>query len=42
VVLTEEEHLRNIYGEEYVQYCKQVPRYLEFLMKIAHEETRHI
>jgi protein-S-isoprenylcysteine O-methyltransferase Ste14 len=42
MVLTEEEHLRNTHGQEYVQYCKQVPRYLGFLMKIAYEETRDI
>jgi protein-S-isoprenylcysteine O-methyltransferase Ste14 len=28
MVLSEEEHLRNIYGEEYHQYCEKVPRYL--------------
>ena len=42
VVFTEEEHLRNTHGQEYVQYCKQVPRYLGFCRKIAHEETRDI
>ena len=30
MILTEEEHLRNVHGEEYVQYCKRVPRYLAF------------
>jgi protein-S-isoprenylcysteine O-methyltransferase Ste14 len=30
MILTEEEHLQRIHGEEYVQYCKQVPRYLGF------------
>lgn len=30
MVLTEEEHLLNIHGEEYMQYCKRVPRYLGF------------
>jgi len=30
MVLTEEEHLRSIYGEEYERYCKRVPRYLGF------------
>lgn len=30
MVLTEEENLRNVYGEEYTQYCKRVPRYLGF------------
>ncbi len=28
MVLTEEEHLRAAYGEEYDRYCAQVPRYL--------------
>jgi protein-S-isoprenylcysteine O-methyltransferase Ste14 len=28
MVLTEEEHLRNVFGEEYEAYCKKVPRYL--------------
>ena len=28
MVITEEEHLRDVYGESYEQYCRQVPRYL--------------
>lgn len=28
MVLTEEEHLRQAFGEEYARYCKRVPRYL--------------
>jgi protein-S-isoprenylcysteine O-methyltransferase Ste14 len=28
MILTEEEHLRRIFGEEYVKYCSEVPRYL--------------
>jgi protein-S-isoprenylcysteine O-methyltransferase Ste14 len=28
MVLTEEEHLRAVYGEEYDSYCTRVPRYL--------------
>jgi len=28
MVLTEEEHLRKVHGEEYVRYCERVPRYL--------------
>jgi protein-S-isoprenylcysteine O-methyltransferase Ste14 len=28
MVITEEEHLRSIYGEEYEEYCSEVPRYL--------------
>lgn len=30
MVLSEEEHLRNVYGEAYVRYCERVPRYLCF------------
>ncbi len=28
MVLTEEEHLRNVYGETYIRYCARVPRYI--------------
>lgn len=28
MVLTEEEHLQRVYGEEYQEYCKRVPRYI--------------
>lgn len=28
MVLTEEEHLRNVYGEEYTTYCQRTPRYV--------------
>lgn len=28
MVITEEEHLHRIYGEEYEKYCTEVPRYL--------------
>jgi protein-S-isoprenylcysteine O-methyltransferase Ste14 len=30
MVLTEEEHLRNVFSEAYARYCEQVPRYLRF------------
>jgi protein-S-isoprenylcysteine O-methyltransferase Ste14 len=30
MVLTEEEHLHEVFGEEYVRYCQRVPRYLGF------------
>jgi protein-S-isoprenylcysteine O-methyltransferase Ste14 len=30
MVMTEEEHLQEVYEEEYEQYCEQVPRYLGF------------
>ncbi len=28
MILTEEEHLRRQFGEEYVRFCREVPRYL--------------
>jgi protein-S-isoprenylcysteine O-methyltransferase Ste14 len=28
MVITEEEHLRDVYGESYEHYCRRVPRYL--------------
>ena len=28
MVITEEEHLENVYGEAYRRYCQQVPRYI--------------
>jgi len=28
MVLTEEEHLRRVFGEQYKEYCERVPRYL--------------
>lgn len=30
MVTTEEEHLTEVYGDSYKQYCKEVPRYLIF------------
>jgi len=33
MILTEEEHLRRVYSEDYEEYCKQVPRYLGFPRK---------
>jgi protein-S-isoprenylcysteine O-methyltransferase Ste14 len=30
MVITEEEHLLNLYDDEYRQYCRRVPRYLDF------------
>ena len=30
MVMTEEEHLREVYSEEYERYCGQVPRYIGF------------
>lgn len=32
MVLTEEEHLHNTYGQAYEQYCNRVPRYLGYPM----------
>ena len=31
MVLTEEEHLCRVHGDEYMSYCKEVPRYMRFL-----------
>ena len=28
MVITEEENLHRVFGEEYAQYCERVPRYL--------------
>ena len=28
MVVTEEEHLRDVYGDDYERYCERVPRYL--------------
>jgi len=28
MILSEEEHLRDVFGEEYERYCERVPRYL--------------
>jgi protein-S-isoprenylcysteine O-methyltransferase Ste14 len=28
MVLTEEEHLRSVFGDQYVRYCERIPRYL--------------
>jgi len=28
MILTEEEHLRAVFGEEYARYCRRVPRYV--------------
>jgi protein-S-isoprenylcysteine O-methyltransferase Ste14 len=28
MVLSEEEHLRDVYGEDYARYCERIPRYL--------------
>ena len=30
MVLTEEEHLSAVYGEQYERYCQRVPRYISF------------
>jgi protein-S-isoprenylcysteine O-methyltransferase Ste14 len=31
MIITEEEHLRTSFGQEYIRYCQQVPRYLFWL-----------
>ena len=28
MIVTEEEHLRAVFGEDYRRYCERVPRYL--------------
>jgi protein-S-isoprenylcysteine O-methyltransferase Ste14 len=33
MVLTEEDHLRDVFGEEYERYCGRVPRYLGILQE---------
>ncbi len=33
MVITEEEHLRDVFGEEYVRYCGRVPRYIGVLRR---------
>ena len=33
MVLTEEEHLHNAYGQAYKQYCNKVPRYLGYPLR---------
>lgn len=30
MILTEEEHLRAVHGDEFARYCERVPRYLSF------------
>jgi protein-S-isoprenylcysteine O-methyltransferase Ste14 len=32
MILTEEEHLRRQFGEEYARYCREVPNYIGYLM----------
>jgi len=27
LVLVEEEHLRRVFGEQYVEFCRKIPRY---------------
>ena len=39
MVLTEEEHLREIFGDEYVQYCARVPRYIGVRKTRIHQST---
>ncbi len=38
-VLTEEKHLREIFEEEYVQYCTRVPRYVGVRKGRIHQST---
>ena len=39
MVLTEEEHLRDIFGEEYVKYCARVPRYIGIRKRWIYQST---
>jgi len=39
MVLTEEEHLREIFRDEYVQYCARVPRYIGVRKGRIHQST---
>lgn len=39
MVLTEEEHLREAFGEEYVRYCEHVPRYVGFPLSLTPEKS---
>jgi protein-S-isoprenylcysteine O-methyltransferase Ste14 len=38
MVITEEEHLLNVYGEAYRRYCQQVPRYLGIPRREPHRK----
>lgn len=40
MIVTEEEHLRSIFGAAYTKYCAQTPRYLINLPKSHHSATR--
>ena len=39
MIITEEEHLRAIFGEEYVSYCQKVPRYLFWVGNSKNDTT---
>lgn len=39
MVVVEEEHLQDVYGDEYMGYCKQVPRYLGLLRRFRKAEA---
>ena len=40
MVLTEEEHLKNQFGENYLEYCRQVPRYIFRFKSILPKKTK--
>jgi len=39
MVLTEEEHLRDIFGQEYVRYCQRVPRYIGVSRRVSNADA---
>ncbi len=39
MVLTEEKHLREIFGKEYIKYCARVPRYVGVRKTQVHQST---
>ena len=38
---TEEEHLTRVFGDEYTQYCKDVPRFLKMGKNAKHSKRNH-
>ena len=41
MVITEEEHLTRIFGEEYLMYFSEVPRYLGIPKKVKEASAKH-
>ena len=40
MVLTEEEHLRNVYGGEYTTYLKRTPRYVGIPQNLTGDQSQ--